>query len=560
MTAATVADAPASPNEKSNENSVESRDAAALEESRAAFSSSITIEDWQTLSSQSGNVVSDNGSVIPNDSGSLNLDSADPLAESNGKPLFMTTEEALRKVPEGDGQVADHPLVRENTEQLDYAAERERLLNNLSPEQRAQAEENIAKLESPDRRPPLTQQELARIYKATSDLIENKDGAQPPLMNDQQRQLMAASILDNTANNTDIDQGYNNTCNVTTLEEQLATKDAAAYAELMSDVSRHAVPAGQQHGRDVVAWQSPDGQTIYMDRNSLMPDQEARPQGADGGLRDGDRNYASQVFDMLTVNQYWQSVDPGALYTKDTPTGPADTGERLINSGGRVVSDSPYMGAEAMAAVGRQLGLGDKNNPFMVTNSISDGRYNVDGVVQVSSEADLQRELERAEANGGFPMVIMVHTGHEMFRDSSNQGGSGGWHVINVTGRNPDGTWQVSNQWGESYDGSFSTHQIYQATLGPDKAQDGYSGGGAIHGGGGGGQQGGSGHGMVRDEDFQKFKDDFNKTGEEGNDATQRQIDKIRHEIETLRGQEGSEGRILSLESEINVLSLQLHK
>ena len=577
MAEAQVADAPAPATTNDNAEGPRDRNEVVKEEARAEIITEVSAPaEWQALNQRS-TVVGDPAAVA--DNGDLVASVSDPLKpKTDGTPpKFMSTADAAKTVPVGDGKVTDNPLVREHTGPLDYAAERDRLLTNTSPEQRAATEANIAKLEDPNRQPPLTQQELARLYKATSDLIENKGGAQPPLMNDQQRQLMAAGILDNTANNTAIDQGYNNTCNVTTLEENMATEDAAAYAELMSDVARNSVPAGQQHGRDVVAWTSPDGQKVYMDRNSLMPDREAQARNGDRGQRDGDRNYASQVFDMMTINQYWQSQDPGALYTKDATSTPGDTGERLINSKGRIVSDSPYMGADAMSAVGNKLGLGENGQPFMVTNSIADGKYNLDGVAQVASTADMQKVLDNAQANGGFPLVVMVHTGHESMRDSQNQGGSGGWHVVTITGPGEKpGTWNMSNQWGQKFETSVTTDQLYQATLGPQHATSGYTGGGSIQGGGdGGGGQGGQGgqggtggggdtdhggRGMVKDEDFQKFKDDMGKEGKEADLAAQAHIDKIKAEIDALRGKEGSEGRIVALESEMQLLSSQLSR
>lgn len=497
-------------------------------------------------------------------------------APEGPKPEFKTTAEQVNNIPTGDGKVTERKLVNENRSlegkspdeiKAAFSAERERLLKDVSPDKLQSTKDAMAALEDPNRQPPLSQAELARIYKATSDLIEGKDGKQPPVLNDQQRQLMAAGILDNVAHTKDIDQGFNSTCQVTAMEENMATKDAAAYAEMMSDLGRNMQDAGKLHGRDVVSWQAPNGQTVIMDKQSVMPDREAL-----NGQVDGQRNYSSQMFDNMIVNQFWQSKAPGSLYLKDSPSQPGDTGERLLDSQGNVRGDSPGLVATQLAEMGRNLGLGSKDKPFMITNA-NDGSYNTDGVARVGSEADLQKVLDQADANGGYPLMIMVHTGHAMFRGTENMGGAGGWHMVSITGKNPDGTYRMSNQWGSGQDQNVKVGDLYQATRGPEQGAEGYTGrgtnpnGGGGGGGGGsdGGNNGGNGNGNnshkegMLPEKENKEKE-MAKTGKEADEAAQRQIDAIKAKIASLKGQAGHEAEIMSLEGQITILSSQAYR
>ena len=75
-----------------------------------------------------------------------------------------------------------------------------------------------------------------------------------------------------------------------------------------------------------------------------------------------------------------------------------------------------------------------------------------------------------------LPIIIQVHTGMEPFlKDSGGgaAGGSGGWHVVTITGFEPPNKVAIDNQWGEAKDHTganmVNTHDLYLCTLDTEK-------------------------------------------------------------------------------------------
>ena len=112
--------------------------------------------------------------------------------------------------------------------------------------------------------------------------------------------------MSNAAQQHEIDQGMHNTCNVTTLEQTLNRQSPDKAAQMVSEVGL----TGQ--------YKSPDGQTINLDPRSLHPDGETNFRGTEA--KDGNRNYASQVFDMAAINDMALGV-----IAADAPDASADT-------------------------------------------------------------------------------------------------------------------------------------------------------------------------------------------------------------------------------------------
>lgn len=155
------------------------------------------------------------------------------------------------------------------------------------------------------------------------------------------RGKLAEQILLNTAFPHTIDQGGNNTCNVTTVEARVYTKSPQYAAKLIADTAIN--------GKVI----SPTGKVIDVARSKgLRPDQESLavlnhqfdPSLFKDIKLDGYRNFANQIFQIAAVNLHYseaslpelKALDPNAQgliqYIKDKPVpgDPGDTGERLM--------------------------------------------------------------------------------------------------------------------------------------------------------------------------------------------------------------------------------------
>jgi hypothetical protein len=327
--------------------------------------------------------------------------------------------------------------------------------NGMSAGQKAEFQNSIEQFLTQAKKQGLSPDEITRTLDATSRLLEGK-GEQP--LNEQNRIWLAESLIHNVANPNRCDQGFHNTCNVTAISKVLMAKDPAKMAEIVS--------AAALDG----CYHASDGVTVKLDANSMQPDTEA----IGGQTVDNKRNYASQLFDLVAVNNDWQRQHPPMHYVEGRPTGQGDTGERLLTASGRVATDnqgnelhSPFLNCGAMRTIGKELGI---KNQFLIANASA---AEASGIL-VRSDADLGEKLQALKGEGGLPAVIFVHSGNKLFTGSYGEGGSGGWHVITVDAYDEKaGTVHISNQWGAANDRTVSLHTLYDATLPPNKWEKG---------------------------------------------------------------------------------------
>lgn len=351
----------------------------------------------------------------------------------NGKPKIKT---------ESDQYTVDETKVQGSKDRLANATK------DMSPAQAAEFKKNMESLEH--RIPPVSADQINKIYDSTTKLIE--DPSHTSKLNLEDRRRLAAGILHNAAHPHDIDQGMHNTCNVTTLEERLNMTNPAEAARIVSEVGL----TGQ--------FRSKDGKMIQLDAKSLTPDGEAL---SDARNADGKRNYASQVFDQVTVNDYWQHQKPPLYYSQTTPHGQADTGERLTYANGTEVKGpdgkpmrQPGLGTEAIAQIGKNLGM---DGQYVISNTEFDGTRKYEGVNKVSS----YQEFEKALSNGQTPAIIFLNGNDKLFTGTDKNGGAGGGHVVSVSDykSGPPAMVYMSNQWGKDNDKWVKVTDLYNATL-----------------------------------------------------------------------------------------------
>ncbi|GEM_PF-1095658 len=329
---------------------------------------------------------------------------------------------------------------------------------------------------SPDDAHKKAQEQVEKTYGNISRLLEARDNPATGV-DEARRTILAEQIMSQAANPTSIDQGIHPTCNVTTVESRTYTRDPADASQLVVDVAT----TGE--------YKTKDGQTITIDKVSMVPYDGARQNPP----VDGQRSYASQIFQVTAVNIHYQRN--GSLryeqHKPDPTATPPDDGERLYDysknppeevKAGRVTKflgldndqnyRAPGLADEEIVDVGNQIS-GDKADWFI--------RYGGDGdkgaVQEVETEKQLQDKLAYAKEHGELPIVVKVHSGNEPFwTDSGNgaAGGSGGWHVVTIQDYDagPPAMVKLDNQWGSRVDhdtdGSMvSVHDLFHAMRDP---------------------------------------------------------------------------------------------
>jgi hypothetical protein len=398
----------------------------------------------------------------------------------------------------------------------------ENLTSGMTPDQAAEVHKDMAAIEN--RKPPLDAKQVNDIYNYTSNVLEYKDGKTN--LSENERNQLAGSILHNASLRTGLDQGFHNTCNVTTLERRLNITNPAEAARIVSQVA-------------VDGEYKSNGKTIYADKASLKMDSEAAIKFGDQRM-DGKRDYASQVFDQATVNDYWQRQNPPLRYSQERPTGQGDTGERLRREDGREVNGpdgkpmrQPALSADAMAEIGSRLGF---KGQYIIANADVAGDHNTNGAQKVHS----YQEFSDALTANKPPAIIMVNANDKLFGGTGDKGGAGGWHVVNVSDyqAGPPAKVFMTNQWGEANNKWVNVSDLYNATL-PSNAgrvdDNGQGGGQGDRGQGGqgdrgqggqggqGGDQGGRhgwsrNDGVMREDDFQNWKKHMQLEDEQQNE------------------------------------------
>lgn len=394
----------------------------------------------------------------------------------------------------GDGKylVADSPCdVPEVADPGDPRVARAKLEETISekitnPQELAQFRDDMRRFEDRAREEGMSPEQIAKTYENLDRLI-NHAGDQP--IPHDQKVAIAEQVLNQAADPKTIDQGYHNTCNVTTVEARLYTRDPAEASRIVADIAT----TGQ--------FTSKDGTTVTIPANSMAPDGEAtnNPAGY------GDRSHASQLLQVGAVNLYYQThpytYTDAAGVTHNVPAGgmryeqvppipgqtPTDTGERLVDTTNLDANGNPVVatkgGNEVHSPDLPDHGIQDVNN--RLTGDTGTDTYichedyvagEKKGLDMIKSEQELNEHIAKLAKEGKLPVIIGVHTGNEPFLHDSGggaAGGSGGGHVVTVTGYDagPPAKVEIDNQWGEGNDhqgeNAVSVHDLYHAMRPP---------------------------------------------------------------------------------------------
>lgn len=330
--------------------------------------------------------------------------------------------------------------------------ERDRLTKDaekiLDPTARQQFLDNINKFEERARKQGLSDEEIKKTYENISKLLEATNGKLPT----EQNLNVAQQVAHHLANPSNIDQGFHGTCSVTALEERIFTTNPATATDM--------IVQGALTGE----YRAADGKVIKLDPSNLIPGREE----LDRIPQDGSRSFASQIFQSVALNDIFQRQDPPLTYAQSRPgeKGASDTGERLVDKDGKVVSDFGGIGLHDLNEESKRL-IG---KPTVLDNENTYGK----DALSFKTKEELQAYLKEAKEKGNLPLVIAVDANNPLFGAGDPEGKLAG-HVVTITDYNPEtGEVTISNQWGSGSDKKTTIDKLFEATqrFGHDKPKE----------------------------------------------------------------------------------------
>ena len=374
--------------------------------------------------------------------------------EARAARLDRVLDKLMEKVQEALGETK----VKDAHDHLKDTAEKK--LKD-EPENLKRFKEDMDEFErrAKEAKPPLSPEEVAKTYQEVRRLMET-EGDKPTDPNE--RLILAQQVMHQAAHPTEVRQGQHPTCNVAALESRLYTTNPSDVAKMVADA---AIKGEYTTNPPPPA----KGVTVKLDTQSLQPTGEASYHPP----RDADRSYASQIFQVTASNIAWEKYNQKQNPPKHThfeQHEESDPGKVPHDSGGRQVDYSDPKHPQVLKNSDKtpKTGTGVTTGEMVdiareITGKPQDGsviesaNFGDKGVTRVSREEDLNAALAEAKRSGRLPVTIHVYSGKEPFAtDSGNgkEGGSGGWHVVNVTDykEGPPAKVKIDNQWDDKKD------------------------------------------------------------------------------------------------------------
>ncbi len=261
------------------------------------------------------------------------------------------------------------------------------------------------------------------------------------IQNADTRRAFVAGLLDNVAQPEKIDQTGTNTCNATTVQEQIYKHnpaEAIARARRMAETGEYTANKVDAKGNltnEVFSAKLPPSYFKTMDQLA------AGDQTANEKL-----NVATSGVSVGMLNHFYQqrglyyNIEKGG----DTAINNRDTnGEYLAKftngafTNDKTLTGGPDTDAYAVADMGRSAGL--KGAFVFARNSyLRDNREHT-GVARVQSDADMKTAMDNLQRTAGVNSAIMVMNVGNVYSDQR------GGHVVSIT-RTADNQFRVSDQ------------------------------------------------------------------------------------------------------------------
>jgi YD repeat-containing protein len=157
----------------------------------------------------------------------------------------------------------------------------------------------------------LTDNQKALLYKQLNRLMADDPNSALPQA---QRALLAEQALNHAAHPSTVDQGQNNTCNVTTLEARNYSRNPDKNVQILADIA-HSGKFTTDNGRVIDMSQLDSGLTPDKEAATALENQE-RTKGAII-KPDGARDFSSQITELAMINGHWQNTSVKLLNGKD---------------------------------------------------------------------------------------------------------------------------------------------------------------------------------------------------------------------------------------------------
>lgn len=282
----------------------------------------------------------------------------------------------------------------------------------------------------------LPDKEVASTYSHVSRLLEAT--GETPLTTDRRHRL-ALQVAAYAAVPTDISQGINSTCSVASIESAVYTINPSDAARIVVDIAttgRHTTRTGHE----------------------IVVDPSPRTEAAryEGIRRDGDREHASEIFQITAANVFYRSTGQTFRYDQVPTVGTSDSGERLFDTAGLgVMRDFPGLSDGDIAATARLITGHDRIGVIH-----SEGYARSHPIVdKAASLEELNTLLLRAKEEGRLPLIVRVNAVLEPFaRYGSDLKPAdlttSGVHVVTITDYHPGPPPKVNldNSWKERDD------------------------------------------------------------------------------------------------------------
>ncbi len=351
-----------------------------------------------------------------------------------------------------------------------------------------QFERDVAQFERRAREQNLSPDQVRDTMGQVTRLLESRGQQGQGVQSERQRIRLAEQIMGKAAEPTSSDQGENNTCNVTTIENRLYTREPAIAAKLVADLALTG------------SHTTVDGTTIKLHPDNLKPYGDS---GDNNRRGDGSRTFAGQIFQMAAVNlPYARAAAEGRPEGKyEFRQGP--NGARLLYHGNinnvpredreAIGTDQPIHAAQLdqMVNINRMLTGRTEPQAFLVHQSEPDSMHGN----PFGSPRELEQRILELQRNNQLPAVLSVHgralpqaeprpgdpsrrtpaPRGEMQEPNGPEDGPDG-HVILVTGITPGRNGEPArvtfdNQWGNSADRGpgrdVSVNELFRATRDP---------------------------------------------------------------------------------------------